>query len=139
MSLTLKDFVREALTQILLGIDEAKDVIAKHDRDRRMVSPQIYRVGAGQTVHDTDVMVYWDPKTMVKAHLVQFDVAVHASTTDDSQAEGGLGIQVATMFSAKAAGKVQQTSQEGNISRIQFAIPIIMSESVTPEPIPEKE
>ena len=79
MVMTLKDFVGEALSEIIFGIDEAKKRLEQSDRSH-WVSAPIAAVGAGQAIHDTDVAVWMpDGESVNKANLVRFDVAVHAT------------------------------------------------------------
>ena len=57
MAMTLKEFIGEALSEIILGIDEAKKRLEDSDR-AHWVSAPIAAIGAGQAIHDTDVAVW---------------------------------------------------------------------------------
>ncbi len=79
MVMTLRDFVGEALSEIIFGIDEAKKRLEETGRGH-WVSAPIAVVGAGRAIHDTDVAVWMpDGQSLNKANLVQFDVAVQAT------------------------------------------------------------
>ncbi len=56
MVMTLSEFVGEALSEIIFGIDEAKKRLKSTDRDHWASAP-IAAVGAGHAIHDTDVAV----------------------------------------------------------------------------------
>ncbi len=79
MVMTLSEFVGEALSEIIFGIDEAKKRLKPTSRDHWASAP-IAVVGAGQAIHDTDVAVWMpDGQSLNKANLVRFDVAVQAT------------------------------------------------------------
>ncbi len=79
MVMTLREFVGEALSEIIFGIDEAKKRLEPSERGH-WVSAPIAAVGAGHAIHDTDVAVWMpDGKSFNKANLVRFDVAVQAT------------------------------------------------------------
>lgn len=107
------------MSEIVLGIDEAKQRLKESERDH-WVSPPITLVGAGHAIHDSDVGVEMpDGKSRNKANLVRFDVAIHA--TESSEAGGALQIAV-----AKLGGAV--TTEQASISRIKFDIPLIIAQ-----------
>ncbi len=129
MVMTLKDFVGEALSEIIFGIDEAKKRLEQSDRSH-WVSAPIAAVGAGQAIHDTDVAVWMpDGESVNKANLVRFDVAVHATESK----KGGGGVKVAIVQLGGGLSKEQAA-----ISRIQFDIPLILAEHPFPaHPVPK--
>jgi hypothetical protein len=117
--MTLKDFIGEALSEIIFGIDEAKKRLEPTGRDHWISAP-IAAVGAGQAIHDTDVAVWMPDGTSVnKANLVRFDVAVHATESK----KGGGGVEVAVV---NVGGELSK--EEAAVSRIQFDIPLIIAE-----------
>ena len=119
MVMTLKEFIGEALSEIILGIDEAKKRLEPSDR-AHWVSAPIAAVGKGQVIHDTDDAVWMpDGQSVNKANLVRFDVAVHA--TASSKGEGGIRVAV-----AQFGGELSK--EQTAVSRIQFDIPLIIAE-----------
>ena len=119
MVMTLREFIGEALSEIILGIDEAKKRLEPSGRPH-WVSAPIAAVGKGQAIHDTDVAVWMpDGQSVNKANLVRFDVAVHATESS----KGGGGIQVAV---AQFGGELSK--EQAAVSRIQFDIPLIIAE-----------
>ena len=125
MAMTLKEFIGEALSEIILGIDEAKKRLKPSDRSH-WVSAPIAAVGKGEAIHDTDVAVWLPDGQVNKANLVRFDVAVHA--TESSKGGGGIGVAV-----VQVGG--ERSKEQAAVSRIQFDIPLIIAEHPwSPEP-----
>ena len=123
MPMTLKDFICETLSEIIFGIDEAKERLKPTSRDHWISAP-IAAVGEGQKIHDTDVAVWMpDGRSVNKANLVRFDVAVHA--TESKKGGGGVAVSVVNV-----GGELSK--EEAAVSRIQFDIPLIIAESPFP-------
>jgi len=123
MAITLKDFIAEALSSIIFGIDEAKKRLESSSRDH-WVSAPIAAVGAGHAIHDTDVVVWLpDGENVNKANLVRFDVAVRATESK----KGGGGVKVAVV---DVGGELSK--EDAAVSRIQFDIPLILAEHPFP-------
>ncbi len=119
--LTLQHFISEALSQILVGIEDARGAVQEKGIKGHRISPAISHVGMGQEIHDADVAVFLQDGEICKAHLVQFDVAVHAT-----EAVGGkAGIQVSALGVRGGVGG-DLSAEEKTISRIKFDIPIIL-------------
>ncbi len=118
MVMTLKDFIGEALSEIIFGIDEAKKRLEQSGRSH-WVSAPIAAVGAGHAIHDSDVAVWMpDGKSFNKANLVRFDVAVHA--TKSTKAGGGVKVTVVQLGGGLS-------KEQAAISRIQFDIPLVIA------------
>ena len=118
----LKEFVAETLSQILLGIESAKEKVGE-SRANWIAAP-IKFVGKGDKVHDTDVNVWIADNKVAKANLVRFDVAIHAS----ERADGKAGIRVAGFFGIGAGVEGSASIEDKAISRMQFEIPLVLSE-----------
>ena len=118
MALKLNEFIAETLTGIIGGIDMAKAKMKDSGRDE-WVSPPISTVGKGGEIHDADVRVYRRGGYTSKAHLVRFDVALHASET--GEAEGGVKVVVASV-----SGKTMM--EEKSVSRVRFDIPLVVAD-----------
>lgn len=112
----LKDFVRESLVQIAIGVSEANTALA----------------GTGAVVNPVNVQAYskdakaygrlnnqFDEKDAL-VELVEFDVAVTSET--GTQTGGGIKISVASI-GIGTEGK--STGSQSNISRIRFNIPMV--------------
>ncbi len=93
------------------------------------VSAPIAAVGAGHAIHDTDVAVWMpDGKSVNKANLVRFDVAVHA--TELKKGGGGVGVAVVQVGHVKVGGELSK--EQAAVSRIRFDIPLIIAERPWP-------
>ncbi len=102
--MTVQEFVRDSLTQILAGVAEAK---AKDKRVAPWVNATELKAGSLTTVDGTVIFP------------VQFDIAV---TVSESKGGGSGGISVAQVFSIEAARDA--TKEQSQVSRIQFSVPI---------------
>jgi hypothetical protein len=103
--MTLQDFVRDSLVQIVAGVAEAK---AKDRRISPSISPtrtsaETFFTGAGDIVS-----------------FATFDVAV--TVTEKKEGGGSAGISVASILKAEGGGSF--ASEYSSISRIQFRVPI---------------
>ncbi len=123
MGLSLKEFIGEAMSQIVLGIDDAKEKLEGSERST-WISPPIRTIGKGGAIHDTDVAVWLTEDVVTKANMVRFDVAVHASKVVEGKA--GLEVAVFSMGEAGIGGKGR--SEDLSVSRIKFDIPLIIAE-----------
>ena len=123
MALSLEDFISETLTGIVGGIDKAKTKLAESGR-ADWVSPPISLVGQGGEIHNADVEVHREGGYSSKAHIVRFDVALHA--TESGGVDGGLKVAIAGVMSVGGKGEV--SSEEKSISRVQFAIPLVLAD-----------
>src|SRR4051812_18609400 len=106
---TLQEFVRETLREIVQGIKEAQAL----PEIGGQIAPD--QIGGMKFPPDSGV-VY---EALILATTVKFDVAVTAESKREGGAGGGLQIGV---FSAKAEGKLGATDSTHH--RIAFAVPI---------------
>ncbi len=108
-TIQLEQFVESALIQIIKAVSK--------------VNPQIKELGGylnpklRDGLHDTDI------RTIHNRHLtiVEFDVAVTATTSGESQ----YGIGVITAFLG-AGAKEKKQAVDSTVSRIRFDIPILL-------------
>lgn len=119
MQTTLEDFISETLTQIVRGIDKAKEGLG--DRED-WVSPPISALGKGTAIHDTDLRVHYRGGH-AKANLVRFDVALHAAMSDEGGGKGGVRLAVVS-----ADFGTGTKTEEKAISRVQFEIPLVVAD-----------
>ena len=98
--LTLKDFIKETLTQIT----EATTEFHTEQGDRaKVLGPQIHAAG----------------KSCVR---VDFDVAVTAE--ESSRADGGVAVKVLSVISA--TGEVEKTNANSSDSRVSFQLALYL-------------
>lgn len=102
----LREFVKEALTEILSGVRDAQDELNQQQGPRGVINPT------------------WNDQEDLAEHVqvVKFDVAVTAS--DQATKGGKAGIKV---WAIEAGGKVEEQTQNKTMSRISFTIPILPS------------
>ena len=120
MTVSLQNFVRDALAQVVLGIEDAKRTVGPELADQ--ICPQIVSMGRTGAVGETTVRVRYRNGTC-DAEVMRFDVAVYAGET----------IEVATTetqslwsaFRARLGGNPPR--REIPVTRIQFEIPVILS------------
>jgi hypothetical protein len=97
--MNLREFVRDALVEISLGVVEANDaLVAYRDADR----PSYILESSGEPAE----------------RLVQFDVAVTSTATEGGS--GGGGLQVAGILQLGAKGEASSSEQQ--VSRIKFSV-----------------
>ena len=115
----IRQFIKETLFQIASGINDANEALAGTNAQ---VNPKNVYPAESKYAH-----VYGHIQTerpMNRAvHLVEFDVAVHA--TEGTETKGGIGIAVATL-ALGSQGKSEAT--KASESRIQFGIPMMFPE-----------
>ena len=121
MGLDLKDFIGETLSQIILGIDQAKEKLQDSGKSD-WVSPPIVTIGEGQVIHDHDARVQLPGRRYTKATVVHFDIAVSAS--EGSEGGAGAGLKVVGV-EARVGGSV--TAEAGSVSRIKFTVPLVLA------------
>jgi hypothetical protein len=110
----LKEFVTETLTQIIDGVKAAQE----HAKGvGAAVSPKgLYAPKAGEKS-------WYAGQNATPVHMIEFDVAVSASS--DDKAKGGAGLFVGPV----ALGAQGETgTSSGTVSRIRFNVPMILPE-----------
>ena len=109
----LKNFVSQALADIVEGVVEAQKLAAQHGA---LVNPG--KLTRSTQAVSTDAV--WDNTTNNYARVVSFDVAV--SVEEEERAKAKIGV-VAGIFNAGANGEM--ASKERALSRIQFTVPVL--------------
>jgi hypothetical protein len=110
----LKEFVSEALTQIVAGIEEAQGSIGKSNAE---ISPKYSNRQQGMLEKHK---ILFSNKGSIIQH-VDFDVAVTASEGTGTKA--GVGV-IAGAFNLGASGQSNQENQ--TVSRIKFSVPVTL-------------
>jgi len=108
--ITLKEFIRETLREVVEGIKEAQDFPE--------IGGQIAPSMIGGMKFPADSGVVYEANILATA--VKFDIAVTADMTKKGEAGGGFQIGV---FSAKGEGKIE--ARDSRVHRINFAVPIV--------------
>lgn len=109
----LDEFVKEVLIEIVSGI-----------RSAQAIEGGAFIVPAGDGGHDYAKHPRVSSSARIKSTIVDFDIAL--TVEDSSKAEGGGGLKV-WGIGANVQGSV--TSKDTTVSRIQFAIPILLPQS----------
>ena len=106
----LKEFISATISAIA---DATTDLQEKYAKDGILVNPPSAQSGAD--VYQRGSSNY----TLRRVQRVVFDVAVTAST--EVVAGGGGGVKV---WSAEVGGKLEKSSNDERVSRVQFEIPM---------------
>jgi hypothetical protein len=104
--MTLQEFVRDSLVQITSGVSDARK---QNRRIATWIQSDYDRAGSGFKAADG-----------TPVFLVDFDVAVSASTKTD----GGAGASVSVAHIFTAGGGADMSKERSEISRIRFSVPI---------------
>jgi hypothetical protein len=106
----LRDFVKEALVQIIEGVRDAQDVIKKPGGKINPIQQYFGEEKHSNTIRDEGGQVI---------HMVEFDVAI--TVKEDAAAKGGVGLVVGPIaIGTRADASEQNTST----NRIKFPVPI---------------
>lgn len=110
----INEFVKSVLSQVVSGIREAQELEG--------VGPFIVPSGIGGHHYATH------PRVAIKANLsstiIDFDIAVTAEASKGKSGGGGLSV---AGIGAKVEG--ESSTKDTRVSRIQFAVPILLPES----------
>jgi hypothetical protein len=112
--MNLDEFVKTALVNILTGIRQAQET--------EVVGAFVVPAGIGG--HDFAKHARLLNAARLTSTIVDFDIAV--TVEDGSSVGGGGGLRIAG-FGAKVEGST--SSKDVSVSRIQFAIPVLLPES----------
>jgi len=111
--MNLDEFVKEVLIEIISGIRGAQDV-----------KGGAFIVPSGDGGHEYAKHSRVSSSARLKSTIVDFDIALTAE--DSSKTAGGGGLKVVGI-GANIQG--ESSSKDTTVSRIQFAIPILLPES----------
>jgi hypothetical protein len=112
----LNEFIKMVLVEIAEGINEANKELEGHDSS---VNPSGVRPYGDKENDGVFGIVDKADNTVRLAHLIDFDVAVHAS--EEKEKKGGVGILVASI----GMGVQEKTDNNtSSTSRIKFKIPM---------------
>ena len=119
--LELKDFVADALKQVISGVKEAQDFA---NAEGALVNPRGYgqsnptmRLYTRDGATAEDRTWYGQP--------VDFDVAV--TTAERDTAEGGAGVILAVL---SVGFKGKEETESGAVSRIRFSVPVFLPRQI---------
>jgi hypothetical protein len=122
----LQQFVRETLTEIVLGVNAAQDQ-AEVEASGARINPAGIGVGAMPDGYLGNL------SSGQAVFVVDFDLAVTVSGT--GQEEGGAKVQVLGPFTAKLSGT--KKSPRGSTNRIKFKVPIALRPDTGPDAAPD--
>jgi hypothetical protein len=114
----LKDFIKETLTQITLGVKEAQELTKDHGV---IINPD--KVGTGSK---GDKYLRNDGWRFVQD--IEINVAVTVNEREGSK--GGIGV-VAGLFSA--GGSISEDQENSTVSTIKFVVPVALPTVDTPD------
>lgn len=109
----LREFIKEVLTQIVDGV-----------RDAQQPNGGAFVVPASDGGHNYAAHPRFAASARLKSTIVDFDVAITAEDAD--KVEGGAGVKV---FSVQFGAKGEVSSKDTTVSRVQFAVPLLLPES----------
>lgn len=109
----LREFIKEVLTQIVDGV-----------RDAQEQNGGAFVVPAGDGSHKYAEHPRFAASARLKSTIVDFDVAITAEEAD--KVGGGAGVKV---FSFQFGANGEMSSRDTTVSRIQFAVPLLLPES----------
>lgn len=112
MTIKLEDFVAESLSQIVLGVKKAQDLVSGTGA---VISPQMRMTKDVASVGDAEGL------GGQPVYKVSFDVAI--TVNEATGASGGIGV-AAGIFALGSKGESKDSF--GNTSRIQFSIPVVL-------------
>mgnify|MGYP001241895983 CR=1 FL=1 len=112
----LREFITEVLTQIVDGVRNAQEP-----------NGGAYVVAAGDGGHQYAAHSRFAASSQLKSTIVDFDVATTAEDAD--KVGGGAGVRV---LSIQFGAKGEVSSKDTTVSRVQFAIPLLLPESKRP-------
>jgi len=123
--LELKDFVKNALTDIMTSVREAAAETRSVPEDG-LISPRLIGTAGGSYMN----VAMEDG--LGAAFLVEFDLSIVVTETDQTRASGGAKLTIMSFFSAGAERTLQ--TQDGQVSaqRIKFSVPVKYPQ--TPKP-----
>ena len=111
--MNLDEFVKEVLSQIISGIRGAQEV-----------EGGAFVVPKGDGGHDYAIHPRVSSSARIKSTIVDFDIAL--TVEDTSKGSGGGGLKV---FGIGANVQGELSSKDTTVSRIQFAVPILLPAS----------
>lgn len=109
----LREFVKEVLTQIVDGV-----------RDAQQLNGGAFVVPAGDSGHKYADHPRFASSARLKSAIVDFDVAIMAEEADRTGASGGVKV-----FSVQFGAHGEVSSKDTTVSRVQFAVPLLLPES----------
>lgn len=117
----IKDFIKEAMLQIVEGVIEVNDALK--EKGAYIPSKQVAGEGVNFKVEQDDTT-----RNIVK---VEFDIAVTVSSQDTNQV--GAKLSVASWFGVGATSEGSTANQ--TISRIKYTLPLALPDDDVPKHI----
>lgn len=115
LDMDIKDFIKESLLQIVDGISETNEAL----KEKGAYIPTRMVVGEG-------VWGTLDMETNTTRHFMRVDFDLAVTVTQGDKIKAGGGLSIASL--AKAGATSENCSQNEEISRIKYTIPIALPE-----------
>lgn len=109
--MNLRDFIREALVEIVAGVDAARSEVAKHGS--LAGSDQIHG-------HTQEAGILNDAQGRTVS-MVEFDIAL--ANADSKDTKGGIGVFLGSVGLGSQGASHGETSSH---SRIKFSVPLVL-------------
>ena len=111
--MNLDEFIKEVLTQVVSGI-----------RSAQAAEGGAFIVPSGDGGHDYATHPRVSSSARLKSTIVDFDIAL--TVEDSNKGSGGGGLKV---FGIRANVQGELSSKDTTVSRIQFAVPVLLPAS----------
>ena len=112
----IKDFVKEALSQIVEGINEANQQM--NDKGAFVASTDLWETPRNPK---SDIYTKCNNKHQI-VREIEFDISIEVS--DSSKAGGGGSLQVLSLFHAE--GGVENNIHSSSMHKIRFSLPLAL-------------
>lgn len=126
----LKDFVKQALTEIVAAVHEARAATLDVDGGAK-IAPRLSTHAAGASGIEVA-----QEDGGGRAFLVDFDLSVAATEGNEVKAGAGGKVQIMTIFSTKADASGTINDQRVTTQRIKFSVPIRYPQTAEAPPPP---
>ncbi len=122
-TVTLKDFVREAITDVISGVrdaqEQAKDIHGPTGKPA-MVNPRLTTMSLRGA--DATRLGNLEAEGGHRVEMFEFDVAVIAAQQEGEKA--GIGVVLASIVTGGVHAESKQ--EDRSISRIKFSVPVVL-------------
>ena len=115
----LDEFISESLKSLIKGIKDSQEFAKQNGA---IINPEFdNRTTIEKAIEKTNVLFFEDRDGAIAASVIDFDIAVTASTQQG--AEMGAGI---TVLSLNIGGNKNEKQIEETVSRIKFSVNIVL-------------
>ena len=133
MTVPLRSFIAQSLTEIIAGVRDAKTQLADREGlDAGIINPPLSSF-PGKSSETAGLVRTFDHPGKDRdnpgryAQFVRFSVAVHVTESKAREASGEGGFQIG-VFSLKAGAGGEASHEQQIVNRIEFSVPIRLGE-----------